>query len=383
MNNYDAVLDFGSKNLRLGIFDQSLKNIYFSEKKITNSLDKSLNSIIRDAEKYLSTHIDNIIVLFDSPKFYSLDISIKKVFDHEILINKVYNKLIEEAHFIVSQNNFKDQIIHLVVNDIIVDDNKKLDKIIEGIKIKSLILEIKFICLSKILIDEISNRFKMNNLKILNLYCSSYIKASFHKKKLDDKNFFILIDIGFERTTGLIFNENKLKYLKSIPLGSNNITKDISKVLKLNLEYSEDLKIKFNRLENETSFNKTNSDKINLYSEVLKKNISIHLLKQIIEARVNEIIDLVIFSNNYINNFNSLTKPKLFLTGRGSKLLSTNYKLSIIKSVSELTIFDENDIDYCRSGLDYHKSDESLLTKIKKKEKKFGFFESFFNFFSK
>ena len=383
MNNYDVVLDFGSKNLRLGIFDQSLKNIYSSEKKITNSLDKSLNSIIRDAEKYLSTHLDNIIVLFDSPKFYSLDISIKKVFDHEILINKVYNKLIEEAHFIVSQNNFKDQIIHLVVNDIIVDDNKKLDKIIDGIKIKSLILEIKFICLSKILIDEISNRFKMNNLKILNLYCSSYIKAFFHKKKLDDKNFFILIDIGFERTSGLIFNENKLKYLNSIPLGSNNITKDISKVLKLNLEYSEDLKIKFNRLENETSFNKTNSDKINLYSEVLKKNISIHLLKQIIEARINEIIDLVISSNNYINNFNSLTKPKLFLTGRGSKLLSTNYKLSIIKSVSELTIFDENDIDYCRSGLHYHKSDESLLTKTKKKEKKFGFFESFFNFFSK
>ena len=269
------------------------------------------------------------------------------------------------------------------MNDIIVDDNKKLDKNIEGLKIKSLTLEIKFICLSKILIDEISNRFKMNNLKILNLYCSSYIKAFFHKKKLDDKNFFILIDIGFEKTSGLIFNENKVKYLKSIPLGSNNITKDISKVLKLNLEYSEELKIKFNRLENETSFNKINSDEINLYSEVLKKNISIHLLKQIIEARINEIIDLVISSNNYINNFNSLTKPKLILTGRGSKLLSTNYKLSIIKSVSELTIFDENDIDYCKSGLDYHKSVESFLTKTKKKEKKFGIFESFFNFFSK
>ena len=53
------------------------------------------------------------------------------------------------------------------------------------------------------------------------------------------------------------------------------------------------------------------------------------------------------------------------------------------KTNSELTIFDENDIDYCRSGLDYHKSDESLLTKTKKKEKKFGFFERFFNFFSK
>ncbi len=383
MNNYDAVLDFGSKNLRLGIFDKTSKNIYSSEKKITNSLEQSLNFTIRDAEKSLSMHIDNIIVLFDSSKFYSLDISIKKDFDHEILINEVYNKLIEEAYFIVSQSNFKDQIIHLVVNEIIVDDNKKLDNIIEDIKIKSLIIEIKFICLSKILIDEISNIFKKNNLKILNLYCSSYIKTIFHKKKLEDKNYFIFIDIGFKRTSGLIFKGNRLEYFKSISLGGNNITKDISKVLKLNLEYSEELKIKFNRLENEISFNKSSTDEMNLYSEILEKNISINLLKQIIEARINEIIDLVIFSDNYIKNFNSLTKPKLFLTGRGSKLLSNNYKLNIIKSVSELIIFDENDSDYCKSGLDYHKSAEGLLIKTKKKDKKFGFFESFFNLFSK
>ena len=88
----------------------------------------------------------------------------KKIFDQEVALTKVYNSLIEDAHFIVSQNNFKDQIIHLVINNIVVNENIKIDKIYRNKKIKSLILEIKFICLSKKLIKEITNQFKKEQL---------------------------------------------------------------------------------------------------------------------------------------------------------------------------------------------------------------------------
>ena len=121
--------------------------------------------------------------------FFQLDFSIKKIFDQPIIIKKVYENLIDEANFIIKENNFKDQIIHLIVNNIIIDDNKKLEKIIDDIKIKSLILEIKFICLSKTLINNISNKFKKNNLNISNIYCSSYVKTHFYKKKFKNKNF--------------------------------------------------------------------------------------------------------------------------------------------------------------------------------------------------
>ena len=139
MKNFEAIIDFGSKNLRLGVFDLESKNIYSSNRKIIDSAEESLNILIKDAEKYLSKHIDNVVVLYDSSKFYSLDLSIKKVFDYNIPIKKIYDDLIDEARFIVSQNNFKDQIIHIVVNNILVNDKKKLDKIIEDIKIKTLI----------------------------------------------------------------------------------------------------------------------------------------------------------------------------------------------------------------------------------------------------
>ena len=127
MNNFDAVIDCGSQNLRLGVFDRTLKSVYSSEKKITDTLEnptleKTLNILIKDAEKNLSTHIENVIVLFDSSKFFSLDFSIKKVFDHPTSIKKIYHNLIDEAQFFVSQNNFRDEIIHLDINNILVDD---------------------------------------------------------------------------------------------------------------------------------------------------------------------------------------------------------------------------------------------------------------------
>ena len=383
MNDFETIIDFGSKNLRLGVFDLTSKNIYSSNQKIIDSSEQSLNILIKDAEKYLSKHIDNVVVLYDSPNFYSLDISIKKVFDYDISIKNVYNNLIEEAHYIVSQNNFKDKIIHIVVNNILIDDDKKLNNIAEDVKIKTLILEIKFICLSKIIVDEIFSKFKNNNLKIINLYCSSYVKTINYMKRFDQKDFIFFLDTGFERSSSLIFNVNKFDFFKSISLGGNNITKDISQVLKLDLKYSEDLKIKFNKLESDLSFNKSDRDERNLYSEILEKNISVELLKQVIEARLDEIIELLLFKTNYIKNLNSKIKPRLIIFGNGSRLLSNNYSLSTKKIFSEIIIVDENDLNVCKSGLNYHKSEESFLIKTKKKPKKSGFFETFFNLFSK
>ena len=69
--------------------------------------------------------------------------------------------------------------------------------------------------------------------------------------------------------------------------------------------------------------------------------------------------------------------------GSGARLLSNIYNVSVKKIFSEIIIVDENDSNVCKSGLEYHKSDESFLNKTKKKPQKTGFFESFFNLFSK
>ncbi len=388
MSNLETVIDFGSKNLRLGVFDESSERIYSSNAKIAEfdenkGFDKSLNQLIRDAEKKLSMHLVDVNILYDTSKFNFIDLSIKKSFDQPTLISKHYDSLVEEANFIVSENNFKDQVIHIIVNNIIIDGNKKIEVISDEIKIKFLILEIKFICLNKSLISIISNEFKKNNLNISNIYCSSYVKSIFYKKNLEIKNNLIFLDIGFERTSALFFNNNKFQFLNSIPLGGNNITKDISKIFKLSIEYSENLKIKFNKNEKEIFLQRNFSNNKNLYTEIIEKNISIDLLKQIIEARVNEIIELTILNNNYFKKINSTKKQCIVFIGNGSKLIPNINSINSKKIFSDLIFFEENDLKICDAGINYYKSNESYLTKNKKKPKKTGFFEKFFNLFSK
>ncbi len=388
MSNLDTIIDFGSKNLRLGVFNQSSEKIYSSNIKINeflenDNLDKALKNLVRDAEKQLSTHLADVNILYDSSEFNFIDFSIKKSFDQPTLISKHYKSLIEEANFIISENNFRDQVIHIDINNIIVDDNRKLENLFDDIKIKSLILEIKFICLKKSTINNLSNKFKKNNLNILCIYCSSYVKSFFYKKSIDTRKNIIFLDIGYERTSALFFNNNKFQFLNSVPIGGNNITKDISKVLKLDISYSEDLKIKFDKNENEISFNKISTNEINLFSEISKKNISIDLLKQVIQSRVDEIINISIIQNNYFKNINSSEKPKIIFIGNGSKLISFINNFNLKNSFSELIFFDESDTKICEAGINYHKSDERSLINIQKKLKKTGFFEKFFNLFSR
>ena len=388
MSNLDTIIDFGSKNLRLGVFNQSSEKIYSSNIKINevlenDNLDKALKKLVRDAEKQLSTHLADVNILYDSSEFNFIDFSIKKSFDQPTLISKHYKSLVEEANFIISENNFRDQVIHIDINNIIVDDNRKLENLSDDIKIKSLILEIKFICLKKSTIKDLSNKFKKNNLNILCIYCTSYVKSFFYKKSIDTRKNIIFLDIGYERTSALFFNNNKFQFLNSVPIGGNNITKDISKVLKLDISYSEDLKTKFDKNENEISFNKISTNDTNLFSEISEKNISIDLLKQVIQARVDEIINISIIQNNYFKNINSSEKPKIIFIGNGSKLISFINNFNLKNSFSELIFFDESDTKICEAGINYHKSDERSLINIEKKLKKTGFFEKFFNLFSR
>ena len=84
-----------------------------------------------------------------------------------------------------------------------------------------------------------------------------------------------------------------------------------------------------------------------------------------------------------IKNFNRGKKPKVIFIGNGSKILSTFYKNRNHESLLEINLFDDNDLAVCEAGHKYHVSNESYLNKAKVKTRKYGFFESFFNVFSK
>ena len=290
-----------------------------------------------------------------------------------------------EANLLISNNYIEDKIIHIITTKSIIDGSDYLENFKNDKKIKSIIVEIKFLCLNFKRYNEILNIFKKNNLQITNLYCSSYIKSFSYIKHFKQKKILTFLDIGWERSTIVSYKNNKLIYFNSIRVGGNHITKDISKILKLNIDYAEKIKKTFNKSEIEFSFDeKDEKEKKHLIQEIIGKNISIDLIKKVILSRVEEIILLVFKGIYFEEELKDSINSTLILTGNGSKLFNKNsFHLDIKYNFKEISFYEENDSEICNAGNDFDKSNYNELKFIKKNNKKPGFFERFFNLFSR
>ena len=389
-NNYSTVIDFGSNNLRLSVFNKDSKNIFSISKEILVKNDfeehsKLLNFLIRSAEKKISSHLENLVVLYDHPEFYSIDLSIKKDFDQPVHLKDIYYSLIMEANLLITHNYIKDKIIHIITAKSIINGKEFFENFNNDKKTKSIIIELKYLCLNFERYNKILNIFKKNNLQILNLYCSSYIKSFSYVNSFKKKNNLTFLDIGWERSTIVSYKNNKPICFNSIPIGSNHITKDISKVLKLNLDDSEKIKKTFNKSEIEFSFDQNiDNEKKNLVKEIIGKNISIDLLKKVVLARVEEIIKLVFKDICFSDELKNFQNSTLVLTGNGSNLFDKNsFHLDIKYNFAEISFYEENDSEICNAGYNFDKSENNEMKFLSKSKKKLGFFEKFFNLFSR
>ena len=383
--NYINILDFGSSKFRFSIYDSSLNKIFSDNRNLSQLKDEinkveEIDKLIKNAEKKISKHIDDIILTLDSPQLFTIDLSLKKNFDSRKSIIKIYNSLILEVNQII-EIYYKDlEIVHIILCQCIIDDKIYFELPKEKKEFKNIKIDFKLICFPKLLISNIKNIFKKINVNVTNIFCTSYVKSSSYIKKLNKKNASFL-DVGFEKTSLLVFKKNKLKLIQSIPIGGSNITKDISTIFNIRLDEAEKIKRSFNRTETEFSYNNENHKNSSVINEILNKNISIDLLKKVILYRVQEIIDLSFKRakaknpNLDINNFD------LFFIGEGSQLFNENsFYLKDKFQFKTLNFYKETESSIINSILVYYQNNHE---KPIRDTKKIGLFEKFFNYFSK
>ena len=183
------------------------------------------------------------------------------------------------------------------------------------------------------------------------------------------------MEIGFNKTTITIYENNNLKVIYSIPIGSFNITKDISKIFKISIQEADQIKKLFSKSETEFSYDDTQKYNSRSTNIILNKNISINTLKKVILYRIQEIFDLT-FTKSNISKYNlKLNNSNLFLIGEGSRLFNNNsFFLEDKFGYKSIKYYDENDVEIC-----YLNNIETPKFSTKKQ----GLFEKFFNFFSK
>ena len=375
-----TIIDLGRSKVRLSVIDKN-KKIYYSNfsyilsNNFINDYKFKIKNIIIEAEKKLSFHLENIILLLDPIHIKIISLSLKKILDQPQSLEDVLRLVYKESEHIINSNYDNLKIIHIEPSNFILN-NKSFAKKPKGeLKINSITADLKFICFNSTSINEIINIFSEYNLNVLEIFCTSFLKSKNYIELYENKKNVTFLDIGFDRTTISIYNNNIIKYINSIPIGGNNITKDISKIFNIELVEAEKIKRSFNNSNTEFNY-KNDKDESVIIKNLISKKISIDKLKQVILYRVQEIIDLS-FAN--ASKFINVNNTDLILTGEGSKILNKNsFYLNDKYSFNSIDFFNETDSQICTLGL------INYLIKVEnyqKTGKKMGIFEKFFNLF--
>ena len=383
--NYINIIDFGSSKIRFSVFDNKLNKIFFKSNSVSinENFSNHFNIIdenIKKAEKEISSHIKDIILTLDTKDLFTINIALKKDLDVKTNIKKIYSNLLEELNRLISIHYSHYKILHIILDKCFIDNKNYLELPKNINKANNFKIEFKIIFFKKNFLKFIETNFNKTNLNVKNIFCTSYIKSLFYSNKIGiSKNSFL--DIGWERTTFIIFENSKLKFIQSIPIGSFHITKDISKILKISVSDAEKIKKSFSQSDTEFSYKKKLNQENIKVSDIIKKNISIDLLKKVILFRVQEIIDLSFKRLQNNNRSFSLKETDLFLIGDGSLLFNNNsFHINDNFKFKSINFYDETDNQVCESALTYYVNNYEIQRKT---NKNLGIFEKFFNLFSK
>jgi cell division protein FtsA len=209
------------------------------------------------------------------------------------------------------------QIIHVMPQDYTVDyEGPILDPVgMSGVKMEA---DFHIITADTGAISRIKKCIEKSGLEIDDLILEP-IASSMSVLFDDEKEAGVaLVDIGGGTTDIAIFHENILRHTAVIPFGGNIITADIKQGCMVLQNQAELLKIKFGRaLAEEVKANEIVS--IPGLRSRSPKEISIKNLAHIIQARMEEIIDLV-HSQILYSGYENKLAGGIVLTGGGSQL---------------------------------------------------------------
>lgn len=236
--------------------------------------------------------------------------------DEEITVEDV-NRLTNDMHrMVIPAGN---QIIHVMPQVYTVDYD---DGIKDPVGMTGIRLEADFHVITADInsINNIQKCVKRAGLDIENMILEP-LASSLAVLSDDEKEAGVcLVDIGGGTTDIAIFHENIIRHTGVIPFGGNIITSDIKEGCMVMQQQAELLKTKFGRaISTEASENEIVS--IPGLRNRAPKEISIKNLAHIVEARMEEIVDLV-HAEILASGYEGRLAGGIVITGGGSQMHS-------------------------------------------------------------
>ena len=209
------------------------------------------------------------------------------------------------------------QIIHVMPQDYTVDyEGPIIDPVgMSGVKLEA---DFHVITAHTNAINNINKCIKRAGLEIEHLILEPIASSMATLTDEEKEAGVCLVDIGGGTTDVAIFYENIIRHTAVIPFGGNIITSDIKQGCMVMQNQAELLKVKFGKAMAE-EVNPNEIVSIPGLKNRAPKEISIKNLSHIIQARMEEIIDLV-HSEIILSGYENKLAGGIVITGGGSQL---------------------------------------------------------------
>ncbi len=238
----------------------------------------------------------------------------RKSNDDEITIEDV-NRLTNDMYRIVIPPG--SEIIHVMPQDYVVDyeDGIKDPVGMSGVKLEA---DFHVITAQTNAINNVNKCVRRAGLKIENLILEPLASSLAVLSDEEKEAGVCLVDIGGGTTDIALFYDNIIRHTAVIPFGGNIITTDIKQGCSVMQHQAEQLKVRFGKAIAEEA-NPNEIVSIPGLRNRPPKEISIKNLAHIIEARMEEIIELV-HTEIITSGYEKKLAGGLVITGGGSQL---------------------------------------------------------------
>ncbi len=320
-----------------GIRDNKFINIDLANEEIKKNIaiiEKKLNYIFKD-----------VIIILDNFDFSCLNISSFKKLNGSQILKENISYILNSLKSTVTENEKQKTILHIF--------NSK--SILDGISVENLPIglfgnfyshELSFFLIGNNDLKNIQKIFNKNNLNIKKIILKTFSEGAQLINQNRDNETFLKIKIN-EDTSNINFFENaSFRYSEYFNFGSNIIFRDIEKICSLEKEMIR--KFLSDSFINQKSFKEDETLEKNYFTKSNFRKIKKKLIFDIADARINEIVNIILNKNINIESFKK-NKIKVFLTIKDKKVLDSfneNFKLYFSENNNfEIHLIDEFQID--------------------------------------
>lgn len=273
--------------------------------------NQSIINIIKQLEQQLKASIKCVYVGIGGMSVRSFKCVIKRDLITQSYITSETINLIHDESYDIPFSDY--EVIENIPQEYIIDQQTELEPV--GVMGTNLVGEFLNVIAKTKLRNSIRTCCANANVKIADDFLSASRLADYILTDTEKRSGCVLVDLGADTTTVVVYKNNIMRYLVTIPLGSNNINKDLGSE-QIYDEEAEQIKLKYGDALASTEVIGDPAES-GTYITSDGRSIQESLLRNIIEARVAEIIANV---NNQVlaSNYSGKLLAGAILTGGGA-----------------------------------------------------------------